>query len=136
MKRKFSLNLNELIKLIKELPNDGVVLLKGTLASGKTTLVREIAKFHNVKDDITSPTFSIMQSYEGDIKIYHYDIYQNGIRALIDNGLFENLFNDGLHLVEWGDSELENLLKSYEIKFWQITINLAGNARIYEVKSA
>ncbi|MBE3605529.1 tRNA (adenosine(37)-N6)-threonylcarbamoyltransferase complex ATPase subunit type 1 TsaE [Campylobacter sp. RM13119] len=134
--REFILAKDELIKLVKTLPKDGVMLLSGTLASGKTTLVQEIAKFHGVKQNVTSPTFSIMQSYDGDVKIFHYDIYQNGVSGLVKNGLFENLYEDGLHLVEWGDEELENMLKIYKIPYTIINIKTKENLRIYEVKSA
>lgn len=138
MRREFSLGADELENLAKELPCSGIVLLRGTLASGKTTLVRAIAKIHGVISEVTSPTFSVMQSYEGQggVRIYHYDIYQKGVEGLLANGLFENLFEEGLHLVEWGDEKLEKTLKRYGVKFWKININLQGNTRKYEVISA
>lgn len=134
--REFVLNEENLNELIEVLPKEGIVLLKGTLASGKTTLVRAISKFHGVKENVTSPTFSIMQIYNADVKIFHYDIYQNGVSALITNGLFENLFEDGLHLVEWGDDELENLLKKYNLNFTIIKIKIFKDYRKYEVECA
>lgn len=128
---------NELEKLIEILPKQGIILLVGTLASGKTTLVKQIAKFHGVDDDVSSPTFSVMQSYSGKFwTIYHYDIYQNGTDGLIKNGLVENFFEDGLHLVEWGDENLEKILDKYALKYIKITINLEQNARKYEVSGA
>ncbi|MDL0088403.1 tRNA (adenosine(37)-N6)-threonylcarbamoyltransferase complex ATPase subunit type 1 TsaE [Campylobacter gastrosuis] len=128
---------NELEKLIEILPKQGIILLVGTLASGKTTLVKQIAKFHGVDDDVSSPTFSVMQSYSGKFGvIYHYDIYQNGTDGLIKNGLVENFFEDGLHLVEWGDENLEKILDKYALKYIKITINLEQNARKYEVSGA
>lgn len=134
---KFLLKEHEIYRLVESLPNEGIILLVGTLASGKTTLVKEIAKFHGVTSDVSSPTFSVMQSYDSkNGTIYHYDIYQNGFDGLIKNGLFENFFECGLHLVEWGDENLENLLKKYELKYTKITINLKENAREYEVSGA
>ncbi|MGG7073403.1 tRNA (adenosine(37)-N6)-threonylcarbamoyltransferase complex ATPase subunit type 1 TsaE [Campylobacter sp. 9BO] len=131
---KITANLDEIYKVVELLPEQGVVILQGNLASGKTTLVKAVAKFHGITEDVTSPTFSVMQSYED--RIFHYDIYQNGIDALLANGLFENLLEDGLHLVEWGDERLENLLKKYELKYTKIIIKTIENAREYEVVCA
>lgn len=128
---------SEIYKILNTLPKDGIILLVGTLASGKTTLVKEIAKFHGFNGSVSSPTFSIMQSYECENStIYHYDIYQNGLDGLLKNGLFENLFEEGLHIVEWGNEELENLLKQYRLNYTKVVINLKDNAREYEVISA
>ncbi|AQW81204.1 tRNA (adenosine(37)-N6)-threonylcarbamoyltransferase complex ATPase subunit type 1 TsaE [Campylobacter pinnipediorum] len=137
MSKKFILCLNDINSLMDTLPKSGIILLQGTLASGKTTLVKSIVKFHGIDEEVTSPTFSIMQSYKSEnITIYHYDIYQNGVNGLLNNGLFENLFEDGLHLVEWGDENLENLLKNYEMQYIKIVINLKDDLREYEVFGA
>ncbi|AJC86249.1 tRNA (adenosine(37)-N6)-threonylcarbamoyltransferase complex ATPase subunit type 1 TsaE [Campylobacter sp. RM16704] len=107
---------DELNKLCEILPKNGVILLQGDLASGKTTLVQNYAQFLGVVKMLNSPTFSIMQEYnfhQG--KIYHYDIYQEGFDGLLKNGLIENFFEDGLHLVEWGDDKLKKYLDKYQI---------------------
>ncbi|MDO5046183.1 tRNA (adenosine(37)-N6)-threonylcarbamoyltransferase complex ATPase subunit type 1 TsaE [Campylobacter sp.] len=134
MKREFILNLNELGELIKILPKEGVIILKGDLASGKTTLVKAIAKAHGVSSSVTSPTFSVMQGYENGI--FHYDIYQNGFEGIVKNGLFENFFEEGLHLVEWGDDELERMLDKFDINYIKICISVEGDKRRYEVFGA
>ncbi|QKF92268.1 tRNA (adenosine(37)-N6)-threonylcarbamoyltransferase complex ATPase subunit type 1 TsaE [Campylobacter sp. CCUG 57310] len=134
MKKEFILNLDELDELIKILPREGVIILKGDLASGKTTLVKAIAKAHGVNSDVTSPTFSVMQGYENGI--FHYDIYQNGFEGIIKNGLFENFFEEGLHLVEWGDDELENMLNKFNIDYIKICITPHEKGRKYEVCGA
>ncbi len=134
MRRIFNLNLNELDELVGILPKSGVIILQGDLASGKTTLVKAIVKAHGIDADVTSPTFSVMQSY-GD-KIFHYDIYQSGFEGILKNGLFENLLEDGLHLVEWGDDSLENLLAKFGEKYIKIIISPSANGRKYEVYGA
>ena len=134
MKRIFNLNLNELDELVKILPKSGVIILQGDLASGKTTLVKAIVKAHGIDADVTSPTFSVMQSY-GD-KIFHYDIYQSGFEGILKNGLFENLLEDGLHLVEWGDESLQKMLAKFGEKYVKIIISPSANGRQYEVYGA
>ncbi|NLK67258.1 MAG: tRNA (adenosine(37)-N6)-threonylcarbamoyltransferase complex ATPase subunit type 1 TsaE [Campylobacteraceae bacterium] len=131
--KSFELSQNELLNLVKTLPSQGVIILRGNLASGKTTLVKEIAKFRGFDGVVSSPTFSVMQNY-GDI--YHYDLYQSGFDGIIKNGLFENFFEDGLHLVEWGDERLENALKKFEIDYSIIEIEPLGNKRLYKVSYA
>ena len=116
------------------MPKSGVIILQGDLASGKTTLVKAIVKAHGIDADVTSPTFSVMQSY-GD-KIFHYDIYQSGFEGILKNGLFENLLEDGLHLVEWGDESLQKMLAKFGEKYIKIIISPSANGRKYEVYGA
>ncbi|MFW5619664.1 MAG: tRNA (adenosine(37)-N6)-threonylcarbamoyltransferase complex ATPase subunit type 1 TsaE, partial [Campylobacter hyointestinalis] len=75
MQSVFELGLDELDAIVQKLPKTGVIVLRGDLASGKTTLTKAIVASFGIKANVTSPTFSIMQNYEN---IYHYDIYQNG----------------------------------------------------------
>ncbi|CUU71193.1 ATP/GTP binding protein [Campylobacter hyointestinalis] len=133
MQSVFELGLDELDAIVQKLPKTGVILLRGDLASGKTTLTKAIVASFGIKANVTSPTFSIMQNYEN---IYHYDIYQNGFEGLKANGLFENLFEDGLHIVEWGDENLVRLLKKYGIDVCIVDITAKENKRIYEVSFA
>ncbi|ANE32621.1 tRNA (adenosine(37)-N6)-threonylcarbamoyltransferase complex ATPase subunit type 1 TsaE [Campylobacter hyointestinalis] len=133
MQSVFELGLDELDAIVQKLPKTGVIVLRGDLASGKTTLTKAIVASFGIKANVTSPTFSIMQNYEN---IYHYDIYQNGFEGLKANGLFENLFEDGLHIVEWGDENLVRLLKKYGIDVCIVDITAKENKRIYEVSFA
>ncbi|MDU5326276.1 tRNA (adenosine(37)-N6)-threonylcarbamoyltransferase complex ATPase subunit type 1 TsaE [Campylobacter ureolyticus] len=133
----FILGIDELINLVQKLPKNGIIILKGNLASGKTTLVKEIAKFHGFAGVVNSPTFSIMQNYKcQNLEIFHYDIYQNGVKSLTQNGLFENFFEDGLHLVEWGDENLENYFQKFELNYCTIEIKNLENKREYKVSYA
>lgn len=134
----YQLNLKELHILVEEISEkfqNGVIILRGDLASGKTTLVKTLVEHLGIKDDVTSPTFSLQQCY-GD-KIYHYDIYNHGIEHFISLGMLEELDKDGLHLVEWGDDRLFEILDSAGIKTLTIKIEkLDDNSRNYEVDYA
>ena len=134
----YQLSLEELHILIEEISGkfkNGVIVLRGDLASGKTTFVKALALHMGVKDDVTSPTFSLQQCY-GD-KIFHYDIYNHGLDHFISLGMLEELEKDGLHLIEWGDEKLVEILDSAGIKTLTIKIEkLEDDIRQYEVDYA
>lgn len=133
MKQSYTLGLDELDSLCDALPKDGIVLLRGDLAMGKTTLVKQIAKRLKINDEITSPTFSIVHSYAN--KLHHYDIYQDKTRGFAQKGMYENFDKSGLHVVEWGDEEFERLLKQigYEYTCIDIYPSSQKDKREYEV---
>ena len=121
--KKFVLALDELeilLRYIKDEISSGVVILKGDLASGKTTFVKKFVKFIGVDDDVTSPTFSLQQCYGNEI--FHYDIYNKGLEHFISLGMLEELDKDGIHFVEWGDDSLIEILSSAGIKTLSIEI--------------
>jgi tRNA threonylcarbamoyladenosine biosynthesis protein TsaE len=136
--KKYQLKLDEINTLVEEISEnfqDGVIILRGDLASGKTTFVKEMALHLGVKDDVTSPTFSLQQCY-GD-RIFHYDIYNHGIEHFISLGMLEELDKEGLHLIEWGDDKLLEILDSAGIKTLSIDIKkIDDNSRSYEVDYA
>ena len=134
----YTLGLNELDVLLKdvlEVFSSGVVILRGDLAAGKTTFVKEIVKKLGVQDSVTSPTFSLQQCY-GDT-LFHYDIYNHGLEHFVSLGMLEELDKKGLHFVEWGSDELRNILNAADIK--NITIDIkktANDLREYRIDYA
>lgn len=133
--KKYKLGLDELSTLVDEVIEkfpSGIVILKGDLAAGKTTLVKAIVKKLNIKDDVTSPTFSLQQCY-GD-KVFHYDIYNHGLEHFISLGMLEELDKDGLHFVEWGDDELTKILSNAGMEVMTINIDkISQNKREYRI---
>src|SRR6202166_1512117 len=98
-------------KLARLLKPPQLLLLRGDLGTGKTTLVKGIAEALDAAeaDEVTSPTFTLLHEYDGTqngkpIKLYHLDVYRlEGERQLETLGLDELLTPDALALVEWGD---------------------------------
>jgi tRNA threonylcarbamoyladenosine biosynthesis protein TsaE len=98
-------------KLARLLKPPQLLLLRGELGTGKTTLVKGIAQALDAAepDEVTSPTFTLVHEYEGTqdgkpVKLYHLDVYRiEGERQLETLGLDELLTPDALVLVEWGD---------------------------------
>lgn len=127
--------LNDVNAKIKELlPQGGVVLLKGDLASGKTTLVQSFVKFLGLDDEASSPTFSIMNVYAD--SVFHYDIYNEGTAKFIESGLLENLEKEGYHFIEWADDTLETLVHAYGFEALSIEIKPHNSQREYLIHAA
>ena len=97
-------------KLAALLPNGSVVLLKGDLGAGKTTLVRGVAEALGITEKITSPTFNIMKLYlKGSKPLVHIDAYRLEDHN-VDIGLDEFIGIDrGLTFIEWPDY-IKNLI--------------------------
>jgi tRNA threonylcarbamoyladenosine biosynthesis protein TsaE len=132
----YTLKLNEMDEILDEIIEkfpSGIVILRGNLASGKTTFVKKIVKKIGVCDDVTSPTFSLQQCY-GD-NIFHYDIYNHGVDHFVSLGMLEELDKDGLHFIEWGDQNLIDILKASGMKVLVIDINkISDEMREYRVE--
>jgi tRNA threonylcarbamoyladenosine biosynthesis protein TsaE len=122
--------LNKVIECIKKI-NSNIIMLSGTLGSGKTTLVKEFVKSLGIKDEVTSPTFALQNVYEN--KVFHYDLYNKGVSEFLSLGLLEELEREGYHFIEWGE-ELEDVLRNFGFKYLKINIKIDGNSRIYECR--
>jgi tRNA threonylcarbamoyladenosine biosynthesis protein TsaE len=98
-------------KLARLLTPPQLMLLKGDLGTGKTTLVKGIAQALDAAepDEVTSPTFTLLHEYDGSlngkpVKLYHIDVYRlDSERQLETLGLDELLTPNALVLVEWGE---------------------------------
>jgi len=78
-----------------------IVYLIGELGAGKTTLVRGIARGLGYTGRVTSPSFTLMNIYQAQINIFHFDFYRLEDSDLDDLGLDDYLDKDGLCLIEW-----------------------------------
>lgn len=92
--------------MLKHLPKPLVIGLVGTLGAGKTTLVQSIASAAGVdSSDVTSPTFTLLQSHQGSIKLHHLDAYRLADEdEFVELGV-EELYDDAASwtLIEWAD---------------------------------
>jgi tRNA threonylcarbamoyladenosine biosynthesis protein TsaE len=102
-------------KLVRLLKPPQLLLLRGELGTGKTTLVKGIAQALDAADpdEVTSPTFTLVHEYDGhrrvdgkmqDVKLYHIDLYRiEDERQLETIGFDEMVAEDAILLVEWGE---------------------------------
>jgi tRNA threonylcarbamoyladenosine biosynthesis protein TsaE len=84
-----------------------VVVLRGDLGAGKTTLVKGIAEGFQAasQDDVTSPTFTLIHEYRGpSAMVYHIDLYRVDTQRELDTLALDDLMNEhSVLLIEWGD---------------------------------
>ena len=91
-------------KLGQLLQPGSVICLIGDLGAGKTTMTQSLAKALEVEDYITSPTFTIVNEYEGRMPLYHFDVYRIGSsEEMYDIGFDEYIDGDGVCIIEWAN---------------------------------
>lgn len=108
-------------------------LLNGDLGSGKTTLVRHFVCLRGGRDEVTSPTFSLSQDYDG---VFHYDFYQKEYNQLLELGFIELFEREGVHFIEWANPGIVELLRKCQFRVLHIDIKPLDSGereyRIYE----
>ena len=129
---EINFGLNQLKSASEELKkhiSQNVVLICGEMGVGKTTLIKELLSINGVVDNVSSPTFSIINEYliDNNETVYHMDLYRiNDITELENIGFFEYLESGRTCLIEWGEM-IEELIESDYNKF---TIIKENNFRI------
>lgn len=88
-----------------------MVALKGNLGAGKTQFVKGVGRYLGIEElQVTSPTFTLINEYGGEIPLYHFDCYRlESIEEALEIGMEEYFWGDGVCLIEWPDL-VESLL--------------------------
>lgn len=106
--------LNFAKKFASKLNKSDVIVLSGDLGSGKTKFTEGVLSYFNLENEISSPTFTIVNEYSSDnINIFHFDVYR-----LEDSSEFyaiggEEYFDKGICIIEWGEIIEDALPKDY-----------------------
>jgi len=122
-------------KLASILKQNNVIVLTGELGSGKTKFVEGFLEFFGLENEISSPTFTIVNEYKkNEINIYHFDVYR-----LEDSSEFyeiggEEYFSSGICLIEWGEIIEDVLPKDYIHIIFEKDIN-DDNKRILNIQA-
>ncbi|MCI8616695.1 MAG: tRNA (adenosine(37)-N6)-threonylcarbamoyltransferase complex ATPase subunit type 1 TsaE [Clostridia bacterium] len=118
-----------------KLNNGDIIVLSGDLGSGKTKFTEGFLSYFDLEDEISSPTFTIVNEYKkNDTNIYHFDVYR-----LEDSSEFyaiggEEYFENGICIIEWGELIEDALPKNYiKISFSRNYEN--ENSRILDIQS-
>lgn len=116
---KFALNVAEVVA-----DTGGLICLYGDIGAGKTTFVKHLAKYLDIKEKVTSPSFVILNEYHsGKISLYHFDLYRlerDGLESILDE-LHEYTENkNALAIIEWAEfssGDLPENRMEIEIKY-------------------
>ncbi|MGE5677612.1 MAG: tRNA (adenosine(37)-N6)-threonylcarbamoyltransferase complex ATPase subunit type 1 TsaE [Pseudomonadota bacterium] len=102
-----------------------IICLSGDLGAGKTAFTKGIAKGLGVADYVTSPTYTIINEYEGRLPLYHFDVYRlNDVEEMYELGYEEYFFGDGVVVLEWADIVKEIIPKE---RLWITILNSKGD---------
>lgn len=120
MQKFITNNVNETIelgeKLASTLKGGTVVAFFGGLGMGKTAFTRGMAKALCVKEEVSSPTFAIVNDYGGDPPLYHFDMYRvSSWDDLYSSGFFDYYESGGILAVEWSEN-IENALPDNTVR--------------------
>lgn len=117
-------------KIASKLSVPAIITLSGDLGAGKTTFTKGLAKALGINATITSPTFTILKSYEEAVTLHHIDAYR--LEGIVQDLGFEEIFDeDAICVVEWFDY-IEYALPKERL---QVSISLDGNDRIFKLEA-
>lgn len=120
------------LEIAQSLKGNEVVAMLGGLGVGKTTFTRGFVSAFGVTDGVHSPTFAIVNEYQGDVDIYHFDMYRiTDEDDLYSTGFFDYL-GKGLIIIEWSENVLEFLPK--DTVFIELSYGSNENTRIIKRK--
>lgn len=107
-------------KIGKELKAGDVVALIGELGAGKTLFTQGLVQGLGVAGYVKSPSFTIVNKYEGSLPVYHLDLYRLGdVNEIYELGIEEYLYGDGVCIIEWAEKAYSLLPQKYLlIKFF------------------
>lgn len=105
--------------------------MSGDLGAGKTTLIQGICEGLGIKDYVTSPSFTIINEYNGKLPVFHIDLYRlEEIESIKDLGIEEYFQKDGIIIIEWAERMFDLLpKKALKIKIEVIDENTRNIVR-------
>lgn len=117
-----------------QLKSGDVVAFYGSLGTGKTCFIKGICDGLEVKETVISPSFTIINEYNGIFKVYHIDFYRiSSIIELQEIGFEDILYDKGICLIEWAD-KVENVLPENRISVIMDFINEKNSWRRVQIK--
>lgn len=126
-------NTEEIGALIaKKLTGNEIIALFGGLGMGKTAFTRGLSNELGIVEDVSSPTFALVNEYHGRFNIYHFDMYRvNSWEDLYSTGFFDYIDN-GILVIEWSEN-IEGALPENTIRI-NISKGKNDNERVFEIE--
>jgi len=104
-----------------------VLCLSGDLGAGKTQMTKGIATGLEIEDYITSPTYTLINEYNGRLPLYHFDVYRlENSDELNELGYQEYFYGEGVTVIEWADIISDAIPKD---RLWMVIRKLEGDKR-------
>ncbi len=120
-------------KLSQFLEPGDVIGFFGDLGSGKTRTIQGICEGLGCGDQVSSPTFTIINEYNGRYPVYHFDLYRIELeREIFDLGYEEYFYNDGICLIEWAE-RVQSLLPADHIEIHLLGFFQSGQENLREI---
>ena len=95
-------------KVAASLSAGDIILYEGDMGAGKTHFTKGIARYLGVDDEVTSPTFALVNEYEGRLPLFHFDLYRiDSYDDLYAIGFFDYLDRGGIIAAEWSENIAE-----------------------------
>lgn len=119
----------QVVDFVKTKLDRNILLLKGNLGAGKTTFSQQLVAALGSKDEVSSPTYSIVNEYDTpEGKIFHFDLYRlKNVEEAYDFGIEEYLDNARLSIIEWPEIYQEQLLPN---EYYEMIIENNNDERI------
>jgi len=110
-------------ELASELRPGSVVALYGELGAGKTCFIKGVCKGLGVQEEVTSPSFTLLNLYQGRLPVYHFDFFRlQTPEEAWDIGFGEFIYQDGVSLIEWAE-KVKDILPEGRIDVFLKRIN-------------
>lgn len=115
-------------KFAERLKAGDAVLYKGEMGAGKTYFTKGIAKALGIDDEVTSPTFALINEYYGEINVFHFDLFRiTGFDDLYGIGFFDYFDRNGVLCIEWSEN-VPNIAEYFD-RAYRVEILKLGDER-------
>ncbi|MCM1054079.1 MAG: tRNA (adenosine(37)-N6)-threonylcarbamoyltransferase complex ATPase subunit type 1 TsaE [Bacteroides sp.] len=109
MKKFISESVSDTVRIAREFAEElkagDAVLYKGEMGAGKTYFTKGIAKRFGITEEVTSPTFALINEYYGETNIFHFDLFRvSGFDELYGIGFFDYFDRNGVLCIEWSEN--------------------------------
>jgi tRNA threonylcarbamoyladenosine biosynthesis protein TsaE len=113
-----------------------LILLDGQLGTGKTTFTQGLARGMHINEGVSSPTFTLLKEYPGQLALYHFDLYRlDEPEEIIDLGFEDYFYGDGVCIVEWA-GKADEIWESEKLRIRMRMVNETKRSLLFVATGA